>query len=147
MSGASSIDSCQNAFAAAANGPLKATKRRPAPVSIRFTEEERTKLAEWAQGRPIGTVVRERLFGRNTKKGRKVSPPPRQQKALANALRRLGHSGVAAYLTGQITALEEGRLMLSQQEERDLRNADRECYDIRRDLMIALGIDAEGPPS
>lgn len=117
-------------------------KRRP-PVSIRFSDDELEQLRKWADGRPLGAVVRERLFGANAKKGRRVAPPPRQQKAIAGALRRLGQSQIAAYLTSQITALEEGRLMLSPSEERQLREADRECYLIRRDLVRALGIDAD----
>ena len=138
MSG-SDVQSVRSAFAA--NAKPK-PKRRP-PVSIRFPDEELEQLHAWADGRPLGAVVRERLFGANAKKGRKVAPPPRQQKALAGALRRLGHSGIATYLTAQITALEEGRLMLSREEEQQLRDADRECYLIRRDLVVALGIDAD----
>ncbi len=138
MSG-SDVQSVKSAFADSAK--LK-PKRKP-PVSIRFSDKELEQLRKWADGRSLGAVVRERLFGSNAKEGRKVAPPPRQQKAMANALRRLGHSGIAAYLTAQITALEEGRLMLSREEEQQLRDADRECYCIRRDLVIALGIDAD----
>ena len=138
MSG-SDVQSVRSVFAASAKPK---PKRRP-PVSIRFSDEELAKLHAWADGRPLGAIVRERLFGANAKKGRKVAPPPRQQKAMAGALRRLGHSGIAAYLTSQITALEEGRLMLSREEERQLREADRECYLIRHDLVVALGIDAD----
>ena len=138
MSG-SEIQSVRSTFATSA----KQQTKRKSPVSIRFSDEELEQLHAWADGRPLGAVVRESLFGANAKKGRKVAPPPRQQKAMAGALRRLGHSGIAAYLTTQITALEEGRLMLSYEEERQLRDADRECYLIRRDLVIALGIDAD----
>ena len=138
MSG-SEIPSARSSFAASARPK---PKRKP-PVSIRFSDEELSQLHTWADGRPVGAVVRERLFGANAKEGRKVTPPPRQQKAMAGALRRLGHSGIAAFLTAQITALEEGRLMLSREEERQLREADRECYLIRRDLVVALGIDAD----
>lgn len=138
MSG-SDVQSVRSAFVPSAKPK---PKRRP-PVSIRVSDEELEQLRKWADGRPLGAVVRERLFGANAKKGRKVTPPPRQQKAMAAALRGLGHSGIAAYLTAQITALEEGRLMLSREEERQLRDADRECYLIRRDLVVALGIDAD----
>ena len=140
MSG-SDVQSVRSAFAA--NATPKPKRKRKPPVSIRFSNEELEQLQAWADGRPLSAVVRERLFGANAKKGRKVAPPPRQQKAMAGALRRLGHSGIAAYLTAQITALEEGRLMLSREEERQLRDADRECYLIRRDLVVTLGIDAD----
>jgi len=135
----SEIQSVRSAFAA----NTKPKPKRKPPISIRVSDEELEQLQAWADGRPLGAVVRERLFGANAKKGRKVAPPPRQQKAMAGALRRLGASQIAAYLTGQITALEEGRLMLSREEERQLREADRECYLIRRDLVVALGIDAD----
>lgn len=142
MSG-SVFQSVRAAFAASTKPQVnKKPKRRP-PVSIRLSDEELEQLRKWADGRPLGAVVREHLFGANAKKNRKVAPPPRQQKAMAGALRRLGHSGIAAYLTAQITALEEGRLMLSREEEKQLRDADRECYLIRRDLVVALGIDAD----
>jgi hypothetical protein len=118
-------------------------KRKP-PVSIRFSDEEIDQLKEWADGRPIGSVIRERLFGKSAKNGRKTQPPPRQQKAMANALRRLGHSGVASFLMNQIVATEEGRLLLTKAEQDELREAYAECYSIRRDLIVALGIDADG---
>ena len=143
MSGSKIVSVVKSAFTASAKPQINTKPKRKPPVSIRFSDEELAQLRRWADGRPVGTVVRERLFGTNAKRGRKVAPPPRQQKAMAGALRRLGHSGIAAYLTAQIAALEEGRLMLSCEEERQLRDADRECYLIRRDLVIALGIDAD----
>jgi hypothetical protein len=63
---------------------------------------------------------------------------------MANALRRLGHSGVASFLMNQIVATEEGRLLLTKAEQDELREAYAECYSIRRDLIVALGIDADG---
>lgn len=125
------------------NAASSKPKRKP-PVSIRFSNEEIDQLKDWADGRPIGSVVRERLFGKNSKKGRKTQPPPRQQKAMANALRRLGHSGIATVLMCQIVAAEEGRVLLTEQEQAELREAYAECYAIRKDLIIALGIEADG---
>ncbi|MEM6381292.1 MAG: hypothetical protein AAF739_01345 [Pseudomonadota bacterium] len=138
MSG-SDVPTIRSVFSASV---IPKSKRRP-PVSIRFSDDELEQLRSWADDRPLGAVVRERLFGANAKKGRKVASPPRQRKAIAGALRRLGQSQIAAYLTSQITALEEGRLMLSTSEEQQLRDADRECYLIRGDLVKALGIDAD----
>lgn len=138
MSG-SNIQAVRSAFTCSAQPK---PKRKP-PVSIRFHDEELKQLQAWADGRPLSAVVRERLFGANAKKGRKVKPPPRQQKALASALRRLSHAGIASYLTGQIVAHEEGRSRLSSQEERELRWTYKELYLIRRDLIVALGVDAD----
>lgn len=67
----------------------------------------------------------------------------KRDKAIASAIRRLSHAGLATFLVSLIVAQEEGRLLLSQTEEDELRFAYRELYRVREDLVEALGIKAD----
>lgn len=118
----------------------KGVRKRKPPLSIRFTDEELSQLKEWADGRSLSSVIRTRLFGKNAKKGRKSTLTPTQQQAIGNALRRLGHSNISSFLHTLILAVEEGRQFLSDEEQREMRAAYADCFALRRDLLVALGV-------
>ena len=120
-------------------------KKRLPPVSIRFTAAERKELERRAGDQALSTYIRDHLFNEvSTPKRRRIrGGPSKHDQAIARALRRLGHCGLAAYLAGQIAAQEEGRLGLCASDEKELRAAYQELYAIRSDLTVALGLQAE----
>lgn len=123
-----------------------ARKKRLSPLSVRLSAEQRAQLERDAVGMSLNAYVLSKLFddpNAEKKRKRRRKPPTKRDKAIASALRRLAHSGIAAYLASQIVAQEEGRLGLSKDEEAELREAYTECYRIRRDLVEALGLHAE----
>lgn len=127
--------------------PKPKPKKRLAPLSVRLSAEQRTELERAAVGMSLNAYVLSKLFDdpkAPKKKRRKRRAPSKRDKALASALRRLSYAGIASYLLSQIVAQEEGRLMLSANEEKQLREAYAECDSIRRDLVTALGLSAEG---
>ncbi len=117
-------------------------KKRLAPLSVRLSVEQRAQLERDAVGMSLNAYVLSRLFDGSKPKKRK-RPPTKRDKAIGRALRRLAHSGMAAYLMSQIVAQEEGRLGLCKDEEAALREAYAECYRIRCDLMEALGVQSD----
>ena len=117
----------------------KPKKKRLSPLSVRLTAEQREQLERDAIGMTLNAYVLGRLFNKRSKR----KPPTKHQQAIGRALRRLAHSGIATFLASQIVAQEEGRLMLCKNEESELREAYSECFRIRRDLVEALGLEAE----
>lgn len=121
-------------------------KKRPSPLSVRLSAEQRAQLEHDAIGMSLNAYVLSKLFDdpeAARKRRRKSRAPSTRDKAVSRALRRLSHAGIAAYLAGQILAQEEGRLFLSANEEEQLREAYAECYQIRCDLVEAMGLRAE----
>lgn len=122
--------------------PQAVKKKRLAPLSVRLSAEQRKQLERDAVDMSLNAYVLSKLFdSKNTK--RKSRMPTKRDKAIASALRRLAHSGMASFLTSQIVAQEEGRLMLCKTEEAQLREAHAECFRIRQDLIEAMGLEAD----
>jgi len=118
------------------------TKKRPPPLSVRLSPEQRAQLERDAVGMSLNAYVLSCLFCARPKRKRSHQPSKRDM-AISRALRRLSHAGLAAYLTSQIVAQEEGRLRLSKREEVELRHAHGELGAVRRDLIVGLGLQAE----
>lgn len=123
------------AIAGAQNKPKK---KRLAPLSVRLSAEQREQLERDAVGMSLNAYVLSRLFSAP----KRNKQPTKLDKAIASALRRMSHAGIASYLASQIVAQEEGRLGLSSDEELELREVYDECYLIRYDLIEALGLQA-----
>lgn len=136
----SSIPDLETDFSVA-SAEAKPKKKRLSPLSVRLSVEQRAQLEKDAIGMSLNAYVLSKLFDASKRK----KQPTNRDKAIASALRRMAHSGIAAYLASQIVAQEEGRLGLSSDEETELRDAYTECFRIRRDLVEALGLQAEHP--
>lgn len=131
----------QTSFTVSASKPELKKKRR-APLSVRLSDEQWKQLRQDALGMSLNAYALSRLFGEEKPK-RKHRKPTKRDKAIAKALRRLGGCGINAFLLSQILAVEEGRLLLSKEEERELRKAYAEFDAVRRDLVAAVGLGAE----
>lgn len=121
----------------------KPKKKRMAPLSVRLSKEQREPLEQDAMGMALNAYVLAKLFDEPNVRKRTKKRPTKRDKAVASALRRLGGLGLGTFITCQITALNEGRLILSDHEAAELRKADIELHRLRCDLMQAVGLDAE----
>jgi len=117
----------------------KPKKKRLSPLSVRLSAEQRAQLENDAVGMSLNAYVLSKLFDAPKRK----KQPTKRDKAIASALRRMSHAGIATFLASLIVAQEEQRLGLSPDEEAELREAYAECFRIRRDLIEALGLQAE----
>ena len=117
--------------------------KRMAPLSVRLSKEQRRQLERDAVGMSLNAYVISKLFGDPEKPKRRRKEPTQKDKAIARALRRLSQAGLVGYLFSQIEAIEEHRLQLPEDEETQLRQAYVDCCNLRRDLIEAMGLEAE----
>lgn len=120
----------------------KPRKKRPAPFSIRLSETERAHLVKEAGGAPLGAYIKAKaLDGLPHRAGRTVE----DQKALAKLLAQLGGSRIANNLNQLAYAANIGSLPMTPETEDDLRETLRAVRDMRRLLLVALGLKPGGP--
>lgn len=117
--------------------------KRMAPLSVRLSKEQRTQLERDAVGMSLNAYVISKLFDDPVKPKRMRKEPTQKDKAIARALRQLSQAGLVGYLLSQIEAIEEHRLQLPEDEEEQLRQAYADCCNLRRDLIEAMGLEAE----
>ena len=117
--------------------------KRMAPLSVRLSKEQREQLERDAVGMSLNAYVLSKLFDDSIKPKRKRKEPTKKDKAIARALRHLSQAGLVTYLLNQIAAIEEHRLQLPKYEEEQLRQAYADCCNLRRDLIEAMGLEAE----
>ncbi|MEO0752285.1 MAG: hypothetical protein AAFY25_10810 [Pseudomonadota bacterium] len=117
------------------------TKKRPAPLSLRLSFEEKQKLIEDAGRQSISAYIKERLFDPDTpvKQARGLNPV-KDYKALAQLLGMLGSSRIAKNLNELAEAARMGALPLGDETDKALRRACDDVRIIRRFLLAALGI-------
>ena len=145
----SALNSHFNAACSPSPGQGRRRKRPPPPFSIRFTEEERARLASEAGKRPLAAHIRSKLFGdavsqRRRRPARRTPPPKVDQIALGRALGELGHSRLASNMNQIAKAANMGALPVTPELEQELHEACVAICDMRRQLVAALGIKPEG---
>ncbi|MEM5477129.1 hypothetical protein [Pacificibacter sp. AS14] len=119
--------------------PTPAKKRkRPSPLSVRLSEDERAKLEKAAAGQSLNSYVKECLFAGKRPRKSKVQ----DYEALAKALSLLGRSDLQTRLSALLLAIEAQRLVASSETERDIRAACNNVALIRTELVKALGLKA-----
>lgn len=126
--------------------PEKQRKKRPVPLSLRLTLEERAQLERDATGMSLAAYIRARLFDGPRGKKPKISVrtrgrnPVKDKQAIARALGLLGESDIARNLRELSAAAQSGSLMLDAQTERELREACDAVAAMRTDFIKALGL-------
>ncbi|MGJ8628763.1 MAG: hypothetical protein ACSHXB_17515 [Sulfitobacter sp.] len=113
-------------------------RKRPSPLSVRLSEDERAKLEKAAAGQSLNSYVKDRLF--QGKRGRKGTV--QDYDALARALSMLGRSDIQTRLSALLLAIETQKLVASAEAERDIRDACKNVAMIRAELVTALGLKA-----
>lgn len=133
------------AFRLAANPPPAATKRRKPcpPFSLRLSVAERARLDRDAGNMPLGAYVRSRLFDSPPTPRRVSRRPLKDEQLLAKLLGQLGEARLANNLNQLAYAANCGTLPVSPETEAALMSAYTEVQAMRRDLMTALGLEAD----
>ena len=117
--------------------------KRPPPLSLRLTPDERRQLEDQAAGMSLGGYIRACLFGGNgpaIKKQTHGQSRVKDHKALAEVLAKLGASRFASNLNQLAKAANSGSLPVTPETESALQAACRDIRAIKRLLMAALGI-------
>lgn len=122
----------------------KPETKRPAPVSVRLTVEEREELTRQAAGMSISAFIRERLFGDGVapRKTRGKFPVD-DHRALARVLAALGRSDTTAALKRVSQQIQNGRASVRPETERQLLKACADIEAMKADLITALGLKSE----
>ena len=120
-------------------------KTESRPFSLRFTAEEREALERRAGRMPLGTYIRSQLFegmqaSRRRDRPRRVQGVVKDHKLLGQILGTLGQSGIARSLHQLAEAARIGTLQLAPETEALLRAACKAVLEMKRLLMVALGI-------
>lgn len=114
---------------------------RPAPFSLRLSEDERQWLETQAGSMPLASYVKSVVFADKAPTYRKRRKPPvAEQRLLAEILARLGQSRTANNLNQIAKHLNQGTLVLDDALEKDLCEAIAEVAWMRATLIEALGI-------
>ncbi|MFT6660679.1 MAG: hypothetical protein ACJA0K_000656 [Maricaulis maris] len=111
------------------------TFKRPSPLSLRLSADERTRLERMADGQPLGGFIKARLFGERRKS---AVQPSREE--IARALALLGQGGVGPAIRSMAKAAEQGALPLDPEAQASIRAACADIAVIKSLLMKALGI-------
>ncbi|WP_173043387.1 hypothetical protein [Bosea sp. ANAM02] len=125
------------------NGKQIPRKEPTRPVSIRLTEEERSRLVAEAGKRTLGEHIRTRLLnGEN--RPRRWQEPKADSRQLAHVLAMLGQSDLGPMLREMLHAARVGALPITPDTEAALQSDSSAILDIRRKLMVALGLIERG---
>lgn len=120
----------------------KPKPKRPAPFSLRLSEDERARLVADASGQPLSAYIKEKLF----RPKRRLHSNRADCKAMAQILALLGRSHLVANLNELSYAASIGALSLDPETLAELSAAIREVRDLRKMLIMALGLQPDGGP-
>ena len=128
-------------FGDAAGQTVRRKRKRPAPLSVRLSAEERARLERDAGAMALGAYVRLRLFGEDVKprRGRRHAPV-KDHEALGRVLAALGRSGLHAGLNRLSRQLDGPSVTVKPETQAALRGACADIAAMRRALMAALGL-------
>lgn len=141
MSGIPNIQSVKQAFSAAVvQSPKKVKRRYTPPFSLRLTLDERKRLDEMAGSQPLGSYIRNRLFGEQVEKRRTIKKPAPDSAMLALLLSELGQSRLASNINQLAKAANMGTLDITPEIEREIEQACSEIQAMRALLITALGV-------
>jgi hypothetical protein len=133
-------------FTSATTMKSKKRPKRPAPFSLRLTNQERAKLVEEAAGVPLGSYIKAKITAGKPIRTRRTGLAVEDRKALAQALAFLGRSRLADTLSQIAHAVSTGSFPATPETEAELMAALNEVFTIRRLLMQALGLRMEEQP-
>lgn len=131
--------------------PRTSSPRRSAPLSIRLSDAERVSLERKAGGLPLSTFIKQTVLDEAVKPRRaQARAPVKDAEALGRLLGLLGQSRLSSNLNQLAKAANMGALPLTEETEGDLRRACAAVLEMRRLLLLALGVtimdSVEAPP-
>ena len=120
-------------------------RKRPAPFSIRLSEDERAHLERKAGNKPLGTYAREKLLGDAQTPRKPVRRQRTDYELLGRVLAALGRSELASCLLVLTAAADDGSLVVSDDIADNLNSACADIKDMRLMLITALGLKPGTP--
>jgi len=123
--------------------PRRRSKAVSAPLSIRFTDDEKAILQRKAGTLPLGTYIKQVVLGADAKPSR-ARHPVKDGEALGQLLGLLGKSRIANNLNQLAKAANLGALPVLKETEDDLREACAAVLQMRQLLLAALGAEILG---
>lgn len=124
----------------------KQRHKRPAPFSIRLSEDERARLLAEAGGTPLGSYIKAKALGTPPARMRRSGMGVEDREALAKGLALLGKSRLANNLNQLAWAVNTGSLPVTPETEAELFAAARDVRALRRLFLVALGFRPEDAP-
>ena len=118
-------------------------KKRLPPFSIRLSEKERARLASEAAGAPLGAYIKAKALGEPSLRKRRTGVAVADKTSLAQVLALLGRSRLANNINQLAWAVNIGSLPVTPETEAELFAAMRDVREMRRLLLIALGLKPE----
>lgn len=114
---------------------------RPAPFSLRLSDDERQQLETHAGSMPLASYIKSVVFAAEAPKyRRRQKPPVAEQQLLAAVLARLGSTRTASNLNQIAKGINQGTLIVDEELEADLNAAIAEIAWMRATLMQALNV-------
>ena len=130
------VEAVRPAFSQAA----KRRRRKTAPVTLRLTEDERTKLEELAAGMTLSAYIRACVFMQKDKRRkRRAGSVVTDKQAVAEVLGLLGQSRIASNLNQLAYQANVGALVIEDQVRAKIEEAYSHVLSIRALLITALG--------
>lgn len=125
--------------------PTKSKKKRPSPITLRLTDEERAKLKIAAGDMPISVYIRRCVFGVDVapRKKRLSHKPVADQKAIARILNMLGQTRIANNLNQIAYQANCGSLLLDDETNKQIKETCAYIAFMRVKLIEALGLKEE----
>lgn len=117
---------------------------RSRPLSVRFSDAEKSRLTYLAAGKPLGQFIRERALDGTAEPRRISKPVVKDADALGRLLGQLGQSRLSNNLNQLAKAANLGSLPVTSEVEADLRQACSEVFEMRSLLLAALGVQIMG---
>lgn len=123
-------------------------RKRPSPVSIRFSEDERARLEREAGDTALSTYVRERVLGgdaapRAKRYRRKRREPGLDTQTVAQLLGTLGQSELGRSLLALALAAQSGALPVTPELAEKLEVACDDIQEMKTALICALRVNPE----
>lgn len=123
------------------NRAAKNKKKRPSPVSIRFSDAQRAALESHTNGQALGPYIKDYVLrGHNAQVRPKNRNPIKNHDALARLLRGLGQSELRTYLCALYELASEGQFTADAETTDKLKQACTDVIAMRSDLVAALGL-------
>ncbi len=122
-------------------GRVTFKRKRPAPFSLRLSDEERETVEARAGSMPVGAYIKSVILAEDApryRKRRKMADA--DQQLLAEILARLGATRTASNLNQIAKHLNQGTLVIDDELAADLQKAVIEVVWMRTTLMQALGV-------
>lgn len=128
-------------FTSASAKPSSKSKRRkrPPPLSVRFSDEEKAALREKAGDKPLGRYIREMALSEIVLPRKKNQLFCAGEKAISRLTAKLGQSRISSNLNQIAKHANMGNLVEDDELIEDLNEACAHIAEIRSTLLKALG--------